>query len=308
MNISSFFRALVVLLFAWNAHAWGPATHAYLAKQVSRSEISNILFGAMMPDLANLMFPESTQGALSGLLHREYDRMPESELGLGLMTHNAVWGADYYAHLFFNPSAEEIYSTRKIREISAGLGVTASRAEDIFELVIDYHVRLDYGRALGPLLIRVASSIGPAEEQMYIDAYLPAMMERVTGLPESTVEQGMRDALRGFCAALMFYGAQLNVDEPAMLQTIPGYLAAYLGCSKDTAREYFLFASDLCEDYQPEMERIAANLRDQIEPMPEYAVPVGSAVWWAGAFLLILLGAGYSSHIKRACFAVQRYE
>jgi hypothetical protein len=101
------FAALcLVLLFSFpSAFGWGSASHAYIAERLNNKAplyMLNQAYGAMAPDVFNLMSPAS----LSLLTHcndwAQIWRLPAlptgKALAFGFVSHNQNWGADWFAH------------------------------------------------------------------------------------------------------------------------------------------------------------------------------------------------------------------
>jgi hypothetical protein len=102
-----------VLLLALGVSAgygWGNATHVYFAKQLgSKVGIYNLneMYGALLPDMYNLVFTEEGQVAAYKFHFEQqvwqvmYDNAPSAyarAAAFGFFTHNNLWGADFTAH------------------------------------------------------------------------------------------------------------------------------------------------------------------------------------------------------------------
>lgn len=96
---------LALLLSFTSAFGWGSATHAYIAERLNSKPpylTLNQVYGAMAPDIFNLMSPPT----LSCLTHCNYFmemwRLPAlptgKALAFGFVSHNQDWGADFFAH------------------------------------------------------------------------------------------------------------------------------------------------------------------------------------------------------------------
>lgn len=96
----------LILLFSFSsAFGWGSASHAYIAERLNNKLplfMVNQVYGAMAPDMFNLMSP----AALSLMTHcddwAQIWRLPAlptgKALAFGFVSHNQNWGADWFAH------------------------------------------------------------------------------------------------------------------------------------------------------------------------------------------------------------------
>lgn len=101
--------AVVVLAVPDLSFGWGAATHAYLAKELGHEPgVLNLqeMYGAVVPDIFNLMFGYEHQDYLWNKTHYEFmkvvdeGKLDESRaFGYGFASHNEEWGADYTAHI-----------------------------------------------------------------------------------------------------------------------------------------------------------------------------------------------------------------
>ncbi len=99
------------------ALAWPPGAHAYIANKLRNANPDNVMFGAMTPDINQLLstsqvspyffathypaIPDLTdQGFLDLWASGQQMNTPDARaLAFGFATHNEAWGADYYAHI-----------------------------------------------------------------------------------------------------------------------------------------------------------------------------------------------------------------
>lgn len=87
--------------------AWGPATHAYFAKELSQGRLdSQEIYGATAPDIFNLMFSPPYYAYLADQTHHRFIKVKRkawklklSSFAFGFVSHNENWGSDYTAHL-----------------------------------------------------------------------------------------------------------------------------------------------------------------------------------------------------------------
>ena len=101
--------AVVVLAVPDLSFGWGAATHAYLAKELGHEPgVLNLqeMYGAVVPDIFNLMFGYEHQDYLWNKTHYEFMKVVDEgkddesrAFGYGFASHNENWGADHTAHI-----------------------------------------------------------------------------------------------------------------------------------------------------------------------------------------------------------------
>ena len=101
--------AVVVFAVPGLAFGWGAATHAYIANELGHEPgVMNLqeMYGAVVPDIFNLMYGYEHQGFLWNKTHYEFmkvvdeGKLDESRaFGYGFASHNEEWGADHTAHI-----------------------------------------------------------------------------------------------------------------------------------------------------------------------------------------------------------------
>ncbi len=257
---------LFAVLVCCGAHAFGPATHAYLAIKATGSTNADVVWGAMAPDFAQMSRAENptAEGALNGLTHLEFGRLAESCFALGFSAHNGTWGADHYAHMVFTADPELIFSVVTIRQLSQEFGIPIARGEDLFEAAMDYMVRVDYGPALGTLIERSAAASGPQNEQAVVDAFAAELAARTAGLSAAQAETLIRNAFRAYIQATHAYGQELKGDIASTRASMLPILAAYMNVDLATAATYFDRAVQLCAGFKTETTRIAGEMTSHL--------------------------------------------
>ena len=252
------------------AQAWPPATHAYLAERITGYRDPEIMYGATMVDFhGTLIANKKADKALKRIAHDEFHRLEPSKFAVGFATHNALWGADYYAHLYYDKSADPIYSTLKIRQLSQEFAISMQKAEDSFEGVIEFMIRIEYGPELGRLM---AEGARDTHEEELARAFAAPLAKR-TGMSVEQAAGEVRKAARGFQVLADTYAKQLVRDDDDYLRFLAVLaIQGYLGRSHEEAERYFTRVIELCEDdYQAEMDRIVRNIRDRMLANPLYA-------------------------------------
>ncbi len=107
--LSVLIASVVICAVPGLSFGWGAATHAYLAKELGHEpDVMNLqeMYGAVVPDMFNLMYGYEHQGYLWDKTHYEFmkvvdeGKLDESRaFGYGFASHNEEWGADYTAHI-----------------------------------------------------------------------------------------------------------------------------------------------------------------------------------------------------------------
>ncbi len=261
---------LLITLFCcgW-AHAFGPATHAYLAIKAAGSTHPDVVLGAMMPDFAQLVKGDNptAAGKLGSMTHSEFDRLAQSCFALGFSTHNGTWGGDHYAHMVFAPQPEEILSVIVIRQLSQEFSIPLGNGEDLFEAAMDYLSRVDYGPELGAIIERSAAASGAQNEQAVVDAFAAELSARTTGLTAAQAESLIRNAFRAFLQAARALGQQMKGDIASTRAALLPMLAAYLSVDTATAGTYLDRAVQLCTGYKAELARISDEMAGHLAPL-----------------------------------------
>lgn len=253
------------------AHAWPPATHVYLVERITGSRDPDIIYGSMAADFDGaVLFNKKARAVLKHMTHFEFDRLEPGKFATGFASHNGEWGADYYAHLYYDESAAPIYSTKKLRQLSIEFGISMNQAEDSFEGVIEFLIRIEYGPELGRLI--VDSAARSTHEEELVKAFALPLSERA-GLSFEDAANEVRRAARTYQAVALTYGKQLMIEDEDYLRKLAVLaLQAYLGFSPERAKQYLERGIKISkDDYQAEMDRITRNIRAKMIASPRYA-------------------------------------
>jgi len=259
-----------ILCLGMDAYGWAPATHAYLAERITGSQDPDIIYGSMVVDFYGaVLFNKAANDALHHMTHFDFEWLEPSTFATGFATHNGAWGADYYAHLYYDKTAEPIYSVRKLRQMSSEFNITMQQAEDSWEGIIEFLVRLEYGPELGVLIQQSAS--GSTHEEALVEAFAQPLAKK-TGLSVEEASTEIRKAARAYQTLALTYGQQLAMDQDYLRRLAVIAIRAYLGCDLETAKRYFERGIEISrDDYKQEMDRICENIRAKMISMPQYA-------------------------------------
>lgn len=268
---------IVYIGLVCDATAWGPAAHAYIASRVMENQEADIIFGAILPDCTSLILNHSTlKSRYNHLTHFESERLPPSPFAMGFMTHNGAWGADYYAHLYYHPEADEIWSTRKYRQLSDEFGITMQHAEDIIEMCVDIQVRLLMGPSFGSLIASAAEASGPAHEEAMVDAFADPLAAQIEGLSLEEAARKIRFTVKSHRMATITFGRQLEKGREEIFEAIPIVLAFYFGCDKEMATGYFQRGMEITADFEVEFDRICTEIKG-LMPVSNAAASTGES-------------------------------
>lgn len=119
------------LLLPSSAFGWGSATHTYFAKRLgNRYGVMNLqeMYGAVLPDMPNLMLGHPHQAYLWTQTHYEFMKVVDEAgfgrrkaFAYGFASHNEAWGADLTAHISAITSPGEGYVVSKMNILAPWL-------------------------------------------------------------------------------------------------------------------------------------------------------------------------------------------
>lgn len=237
---------VILCLTATSAFGWGAATHTYLAKQMGRQYgIMNLyeMYGAVLPDMFNLMFGNPYQEYLWIETHYEFmklvDKAKDGEkkaLAYGFASHNEAWGADYTAHIsamslpgdgyvvakaqLLIPDIEEmikdfldVYSVPNSQLIAQQLAPMV--AENAVESAVDYLVSRDEDTNVGVRMVLAAGLRGSFVPDLIKQVYAKDF-SKAAGIKMKEAANIIVDAEADFREFMMLYGgilAQSNAIE-----------------------------------------------------------------------------------------------
>ena len=194
MSISGLMATIILCTTARLTFGWGAATHTYIAKELgSQQGVMNLqeMYGAVLPDMFNLMFGYSYKEYLWNETHYEFMKVVEKEnapltqaFAYGFASHNEAWGADHTAHGGYVTAKTDILSPflkTKIKEFLAAYGITpdpivldqlASRiAHNAVESAVDLLISRNEAPYIGMHLLLAAQSRSPAIPELLRKAY-----------------------------------------------------------------------------------------------------------------------------------------
>ncbi len=209
-----FVAALLILVAVQGAFSWGNATHVYLARElgVKFGPLNrNEMYGAVLPDVFNTMFDANGQFLYDATHHnfmpvyRMAWRPSLKSVGLGFLTHNDTWGADFTAHHASFMFPGEGYAIAKgaalvprlmpvLVDILHAGGLPSPDADyvagllapemghDLSETAVDLLVRRNLDRGVG-LRMMLAAQTRPAEVPHLLAAAYAEDLAAFAGIP-----------------------------------------------------------------------------------------------------------------------------
>ena len=153
------------------AHAFSSATHLYIAQHAFGVQNTDLFYGSIAPDIALYTDPDKWPTAF-GDTHYDYVDLKryavfpvQKAFAKGWLTHNELWGADYYAHIL-NPLGNNVCATtspngyviEKACLLSQGTGIDSGFAHLVVEIAIDLLLRNNLDPKLGEKLMNASSS------------------------------------------------------------------------------------------------------------------------------------------------------
>ncbi len=255
MSISGLIATVILCTPATLTFGWGAATHTYLAKELgSQGGIMNLqeMYGAVLPDMFNMMFGYSHKEYLWNESHYEFMKVvEEATLPLtkafvyGFASHNEAWGADQTAHGGYVSAKTDILSPllkTKIQDFLAAHGISldpilldqlASRiAHNAVESAVDLLVSRNEAPYIGMHLLLAAKSRNPLIPPLLCKAYSEDFAyEAGISFQEATVI--LVKAERQFGEYMELYGGILMQANAADLMAVQSAKLAELILQKE---------------------------------------------------------------------------
>jgi len=236
------------LMLLWSAPAplygYGSATHAYIAREVGNKEGPTSLqeiYGALLPDVFNMMFGDPYQDLLATQTHYEFMKLLEKAeskndkaLAYGFASHNEAWGADRTAHISSIGHPDSGYVTRKSDQLAATLEpqvrlfllfngvsnpdpvvaeVLPTVAHSAIETAIDLLICQKEDPDAGQRLVLAARTRGWSAPILLCKAYA-APLATAAGTTEAVAAPLIIAAENEFRLQIELYGTALSQENP----------------------------------------------------------------------------------------------
>ena len=247
-KIASLFSCFIWMMWIpASALAWGQATHAYFAKALVNGDVNLLeIYGAMAPDLFNLMTDSPDYDYLVKETHRRYEKVVreslETELrpfAFGFACHNDRRGADRTAHRHGRTTKEGYVITKssglalnirpEVQVILEDAGVpfallvagplALELAHPLVETAIDLLVKRNEDPSIGLQMLQAAQDRPSSIPDLLVEAYGKGFARHMHISYEET-DQLIRTAEVEFQQLMILYGEILNREEPEAIRAL----------------------------------------------------------------------------------------
>ena len=296
---------VILCLTVTSAFGWGAATHTYLANELGSQHGSvnlHEMYGAVLPDMFNLMFGHPYQEYLWDETHYEFMKVvekaksrEEKALGYGFASHNEDWGADYTAHIsamtpqgdgyvvakaqLLTPYVEyliayflNLYSIPDAAVIAQQLAPTV--AESAVESAVDYLVSQNEDTNVGMRIVFAANSRGSFVPALIKQAYAKDF-SKAAGIKMREAIDIIVETEEQFREYMVLYGGILTQPNAIELMAQQGadlatLLLAEYGISLEVnpilLEICILWAIDIVElDYSAELSATLSHVASELE-------------------------------------------
>lgn len=274
---------LALLAIATPAFAWGPGGHAAIALGVAREQgllvkdgylLLQAVYGSSGPDFA-WVATKPLQSALGAATHDSPSfRDPwdlagtsaERAFAWGWLSHNQVWGADYYAHLKspLAPGAAG-YVVERAAALAAAEGIDPDLAHNFVEVAVDLLLDREHPElGMGELLSRAAS---------VRDSRIPTLLVRSYADVPGANWVTLRALESGFRAGLIVYGQALSLPAGADDASFAAGLATRYGLDLSEAEDWLATAKLLCQDPAARYDAALLSTISLVAAAPWSALP-----------------------------------
>jgi hypothetical protein len=223
---------VVELCLAGPVFGYGAATHTYMAHRLG-SEFGLMdleeMYGAVLPDMFNLLFDQPYQGYLWTETHYEFMKLVDlgrfgrrKALAFGFASHNEEWGADQ-GHLGYIAEKQEALASMVedyvvVFLMASGLGweeaeavgaeVLPVVAESAVESAIDLLIAQNEDPQVGARMLAAAGARGPFVPWLLCRAYAQDFAER-EGMNRLEASGIIVETERQFREYMLLYGSIL---------------------------------------------------------------------------------------------------
>jgi hypothetical protein len=199
------------MLGPFTAHAFNSGTHLYIAEQVFQNYTPKIdlYYGSIALDLSLYVAkPEKWPTSFWDTHHDYIDLRPyalgftQKAFALGWLTHNEVWGADYYAHIEYPIGNGEGYVIQKAEILSSQIGLDPEFAHYVIEVAIDLLLKNNNDHKLGEKLL-LANLFRSWEDRNLLAKVLVFKEKKTDWLTLATTELTFRNLINQYAMALV---------------------------------------------------------------------------------------------------------
>lgn len=248
-----------LLLVVSPAFAFNSGSHIYIAEKVYKKLwvpiTIDLQYGSIAPDFSTFVTDLSKWDPADAFdqTHYQYiDLRPDAwtfaqrAFAKGWITHNEVWGADFYAHTAYNNSGG--YVTVRAQELSNLTHLPLDFTHFAVEAAIDLYVQEYKDHCLGEKLL-LANLLRNREDQNLLVRVLVWREKKTDLLTLAATELTFRGIEHEYAKALT--GSSLGNIEPMVAFGVAMAESLYGETLRDiVVRNLLMAAIDLCHDYE----------------------------------------------------------
>jgi hypothetical protein len=292
--------------------AWGSATHAYIDDHLGvgkKSPLRNIneIYGGMAPDVFNYLFEHITDWYPYLYTQTHYTnfevvwenactKLGKSE-AYGFVSHNNLWGADFWAHGIRKPDGTWAYKGYVIKKAEAlrdmpkpeglpelddlfGSDVAFELYHNVVEAAVDILVA-NKDRTIGSKMASSAFLRSPELPLLLVKAYAKNFANEFN-MDESAATTVILESEKAFRKTVILYGQALMHGENTSIQLVSeqlsemavSFLAGYGVTIPDSLKNqlpaltnaYIQLAITVCQtDFESEIASTIENVKQQLE-------------------------------------------
>jgi hypothetical protein len=264
LKLNIFLISFLTLLLPTLTQSFNPVTHIYIAEKVFPEWGYNfdLYYGSLAPDIAMYVMQAEKWSTAYEDTHRDFIHLTprmrsqaQRAFKDGWLTHNGVWGADYYAHGEF-PESEGGYVIIKAADLLHEIGSISGDYEKdrafahaVIEAAIDLLLRTEHPE-LGLKLVGAITSRSSEDRDLLIKTFIRNWKNKRTDLLTFTLaEHTFRDVVLQYASAIN----SSNLDDMSPMGELGSMLALEvygIDITSDEMIDLLQVAVSLCqEDY-----------------------------------------------------------
>lgn len=255
---------IILILGPSSAYAFNSVAHLYIAEQVFQdyTQKNDLFYGSIAPDLSLYVAkPEKWPTSFEDTHYNFIDLrsyawgFTQTAFASGWLTHNEVWGADYYAHIEYPPGNDKGYVIEKAATLSTQTGLNPEFAHYVIEVAIDLLLKNNDDQKLGEKLL-LSNLLRSWEDRNLLVKVLVWKGKRTDWLTLATAELTFRNLVNRYAMALVLPSPY---DKKALAELGAKLALEMYGieASKEELLNILETAITLCEDDYKEVINFA---------------------------------------------------